>query len=70
MILTPGLDNLGVRRVVLVGFDVKHGQCGGPADQAGFAVVAFDGQGGVGDVDGDGWCGWILPGSPSERFDL
>ena len=37
-----------------VGFDVKHEQCGGPADQAGFAVVEFDGQGGVGDVDGDG----------------
>src|SRR6476646_5453895 len=33
--------------------DVTDGQGRGPADDPGFAVVEFDGQGGVGDVNGD-----------------
>ena len=37
-----------------VGFDVTDWRGGGAADDAGFGVVEFDGQGGVGDVDGDG----------------
>ena len=52
--MTPGLDNFCCDRSWPVGFDVTGGQGGGSAQDAGFAVIEFDRQGGLGDVHGQG----------------